>query len=139
MVVRCQNRRDDNRPRAGDIGYDEAMSSSTITRYPPYVALEQAMIRTFEVMKTKGLLLYDFHISKADTWAAIWVFFVNDEDVPKHSDVEALQELERDFRERLMASKEQFSFQEAPPISFEYDSKENIDKNYQGSLYLRLR
>ncbi len=115
------------------------MSSPTITQYPPHAALEQAMIRTFEAMKKKALLLNDFQIIKGDAWVAIWIFFVNDANVPKHSDVGILHELEMDFRERLMASKEHFSFQELPPINFEYDSKENIDKNYQGSYYLRMR
>lgn len=115
------------------------MNSPAVTQYPPYAALEQALIRTFEAMKKKELRLDDFDIIKADTWVAICIFFVDDEDIPKHTDVGLLHELERDFRERLIASKKQFSFQDLPPINFEYDSRENVDKNYQGSYYLRMR
>lgn len=105
----------------------------------PRVALEQAMIRTFEAMKKRQLRLADFEILKTDTWVAVWVFFVSAQDVQENTDVGLLSELELDFREKLLASKEQFSFQELPPISFEFDSKENVDKNYQGSYYLRMR
>jgi hypothetical protein len=107
-----------------------------MTRYPPYVAFEQAMIRTFEAMKKRELRLADFYILKTETWVAVWVFFVNEKDVQENAGTGVLGELEMDFRERLLVSKEQSSFQELPPISFEFDSKENIDKNYQESYYL---
>jgi hypothetical protein len=90
------------------------MKTPTITRYPPHAALEQAMIRTFEAMKKRQLLLGDFHIIKTETWVAVWVFFVNEQDVQENADVGVLSELEMNFRERLLASKEQFSFQEGP-------------------------
>lgn len=74
-----------------------------------------------------------------DTWAAIWVFFINDQDVRENTDAGTLALIEEDFHKRLLASRAQFSFFELPPISFVYDSKENVDSNFQGSYYLRMR
>lgn len=97
------------------------------------------MIRTLEAMKKRLLPLADFESLTTDTWVAVWVFFIREQDVQENADVGLLRELEMDFRERLLVSKEQFSFQELPPISFAFDSKENVDKSYRGSYHLRMR
>lgn len=115
------------------------MNRPVVTRYPSHAALEQAMIQTLEKMNDQLFPIADFHIIQADTWAAVWVFFVTEQAVKEQGEAGTLIGLEEDFRERLLAFKEPFSFEDLPSISFEFDSKENVDKNYQGSYYLRMR
>lgn len=115
------------------------LKGTAMTQYPPQVALEQAMIRALEGGEGKSLPIADFEILRADTWVAVWVFFVTEQDAREHAEAGALIGVERDFRAWLLALQEQFSFGELPSISFELDSKENVDKNYQGSYYLRMR
>ncbi|PHV29377.1 hypothetical protein CSQ93_04705 [Janthinobacterium sp. BJB426] len=60
-------------------------------------------------------------------------------DIGRYAEDGTTEEVKLQFLDRLLASKEQFSFLALPAVDFRFDSQENLDKNYHGSYYLYLR
>lgn len=67
------------------------------------------------------------------------MFYADDADIDVYAKDGTSAEIQSRFAQCLLASKLRFSFLELPEIEFRFDSKENIDKNYQGSYHLFWR
>lgn len=106
---------------------------STATLYPSYIALEQALIDVLETMRPKQLRLL------LTSELCVGVFYADDADIDVYAKDGTSAEIQSRFAQCLLASKLRFSFLELPEIEFRFDSKENIDKNYQGSYHLFWR
>ncbi|MCX7290107.1 MULTISPECIES: hypothetical protein [unclassified Janthinobacterium] len=112
---------------------------SAPTLYPSGVAMEQAMLRVFEGMRAEEVRLGDFQIFTAENLFCVCVLYREDVDIERYARDGTTEEVKWRFLDRLLASREQFSFLELPAVDFRFDSQENLDKNYHGSYYLYLR
>lgn len=110
---------------------------STATLYPSYIALEQALIDVLETMRPKQLRLRNVDILTSEL--CVGVFYADDADIDVYAKDGTSAEIQSRFAQCLLASRLRFSFLELPEIEFRFDSKENVDKNYQGSYYLFWR
>ena len=110
---------------------------SAATLYPPYIALEQALVDVLEIMRPKQLRLRNVDILTSEL--CIGVFYADDADIDVYARDGTSAEIQARFAQCLLASKLRFSFLEVPEIAFRFSSKENVDKNYQGSYHLFWR
>jgi len=94
-----------------------------------------------ELEPSKGIPLHEVHITatfeKWDDGIGVWIFFPTDDDLKEHTRKGATEEIESDFRNILMQLK--YPFKRFPRIGFVFDSDENVQKNYEGSYFYRLR
>ena len=112
---------------------------SAATLYPSYIALEQALIDVLETMRPKQLRLRNVDILTSELFFCVGVFYADDADIDAYARDGTSAEIQSRFAQCLLASKLRFSFLELPEIEFRFDSKENVDKNYQGSYHLFWR
>ncbi len=110
---------------------------STATLYPSCIALEQALIDVLETMRPKQLRLRNVDILTSEL--CVGVFYADDADIDVYAKDGTSAEIQSRFAQCLLASRLRFSFLELPEIEFRFDSKENVDKNYQGSYHLFWR
>lgn len=112
---------------------------SAATTYPPYIALEQALVDVLEIMRPKQLRLNNVEILGSDGHFCVGVFYADDVDIHLYARDGTSAEIQSRLAQCLRASKLRFSFLELPEIDFRFDSRENVDKNYQGSYHLFWR
>jgi hypothetical protein len=67
----------------------------------------------------------------------VWIFFPTDDDLNQHIRSGATEAIEADFRNILKQLK--YPFRRFPRVGFVFDSDENVQKNYEGSYFYRLR
>jgi hypothetical protein len=67
----------------------------------------------------------------------VWVFYETDEDIRICEANGSSKNLETRFMEILR--ERNYPFDEFPEVLFVFDSHENVEKNYQGSYFSRLR
>ena len=108
---------------------------SAATLYPSYIALEQALIDVLETMRPKQLRL----LLTSELFFCVGVFYADDADIDVYARDGTSAEIQSQFAQCLLASKLRFSFLELPEIEFRFDSRENVDKNFQGSYHLFWR
>jgi hypothetical protein len=111
--------------------------------YPPYPAIERVLTEVILDARSKGIRLQNVEtVSCSEDWRrtlGVWFFYESDLEVVVHKKDGANEWLEKTFVRELDAAKVNFRFSELPEISFEFDSVENIKKNYQGSYFLRMK
>lgn len=79
------------------------------------------------------------HIATFEDWSkdtCILIFFPTDADLAQHKATGRIQDIEKAYRQFLIDAKyptKRF------PVSFEFDSHENVVKNFEGSYFFRLR
>ena len=111
--------------------------------YPPFPAIEQALSDVVDDMKARGVRVRHTEVvTTSDEWddsLGIWFFFEDDDELAKCRLDGTTQTIEVLFKDRLELAKDPYSFSMLPTVVFEFDSHENVLRNYQGSYFLRLR
>jgi hypothetical protein len=111
--------------------------------YPPYPAIERALTEVILKARSKGIRLQNIEtVSCSEEWCrtlGVWVFYESDAAAQAHKENGTNKWIEKKFVEELDAAKVSFRFSELPEISFEFDSVENVKKNYQGNYFLRMK
>jgi len=74
---------------------------------------------------------------KWDDGMGVWIFFPTDADLKEYTESGVTQGIEADFRDILKQLK--YPFRKFPRVGFVFDSDENVQKNYKGSYFYRLR
>ncbi len=101
----------------------------------------RAKQRLLELESDKGISIHEVDIvASFESWddgMGVWVFFPTDEDLKRHSGDGTTEAIERDFRNLLKELK--YPFRRFPRLGFVFDSDENVQKNYEGSYFYRLR
>jgi hypothetical protein len=111
--------------------------------YPPYPAIERALTEVILEARSKEIRLQNVEtVSCSEDWCrtlGVWFFYESDLEVEVHKKDGTNEWLKKTFVRELDAAKVNFRFSELPEISFEFDSIENVKKNYQGSYFLRMK
>lgn len=111
--------------------------------YPPFPAIEQALSDVLNDMKVRGIRVRHTEVvTTSEEWddaLGIWFFFEDDDELAKCRLDGTTATIETLFNDRLDAAKKPYSFSKLPTVVFEFDSHENVLRNYQGSYFLRLR
>ena len=72
-----------------------------------------------------------------DSRLGVFIFFPKDSDLRAHAKSGATTILEKEFKAILL--KLEYPFDKFPDVYFEFDSDENVQKNYEGNYFFRLR
>lgn len=111
--------------------------------YPPFPAIEQALSDVLDDMKVRGVRVRHTEVvTTSEEWdesLGIWFFFEDDGELTKRRMDGTTVAIESLFMDRLEAAKNPYFFSKLPKVGFEFDSHENVQRNYQGSYFLRLR
>jgi hypothetical protein len=111
--------------------------------YPPFPAIEQALSDVLDDMKLRGIAINHTEIvTTSEEWddsLGIWFFFEDDSELATRRMDGTTVAIEALFKDRLEAAKNPYFFSKLPKVVFEFDSHENVQRNYQGSYFLRLR
>lgn len=112
--------------------------------FPSLAAIEIAIVGTMREAQALGIELQTIQLA---TTSEIWdeklvVLFVYETD--QHLRARDIDEthkwLKNQFEEELQKSQKTLPFERMPDqIFYEFDSHENIKKNFNGSYYLRLK
>lgn len=111
--------------------------------YPPFPAIERALSDVLDDMEVRGVRVRHTEVvTTSEEWdesLGIWFFFENDDELAKYRLDGTTGTIEALFNDHLEAAKKPYSFSKLPAVVFEFDSHENVLRNYQGSYFLRLR
>jgi hypothetical protein len=111
------------------------------SRATPWDIISRARVMLLELEASKGIAIHEVQITgtfeKWDDGIGVWIFFPTDDDLREHSTSGVTGEIEQDFREILQQLK--YPFRKFPRVTFVFDSDENVQKNYEGSYFYRLR
>ncbi len=125
--------------RAGQRGVRRLMKQP----YPPFPAIEQALSDVLDAMKVRGVRVRHTEVvTTSEEWdetLGIWLFFEDNSELAKCRMDGTTVAIETLFNDRLEAAKNPYSFSKLPTVVFEFDSHENVLRNYQGNYFLRLR
>lgn len=75
-----------------------------------------------------------------ESWSdshALWVFYPKNKDLEKYNKNGTSEKIRQCYVKSLEAHN--FPFSEFPRVGFEFDSDENVRKNYAGNYFYRLR
>jgi hypothetical protein len=105
-----------------------------------WAAIKSADGRFLSWANSNGIVVSRIeHVAVFEEWsrgAGIYIFFPTDEDLERHRSIGKLANMETLYRQYLSDAEypsERF------PVLFDFDSHENVVKNYQGSYFYRLR
>lgn len=111
--------------------------------YPPFSAIEAALSELILGARLAGIHFKHTELAEFpaewDPNLVVLIFYEYDADVQTYDRNGTREWVEDKFIEELNEVKAQFRFTELPKIQFEFDSVENVKKNYQGSYFFRLR
>jgi hypothetical protein len=111
--------------------------------YPPFPAIERALSDVLNDMKMRGInVRHTEVVTTSEEWdesLGIWFFFEDDDELEKYRLDSTTGTIEALFNDRLEAAKKSYTFSKLPTVVVEFDSYENVLRNYQGSYFLRLR
>ena len=112
--------------------------------YPSSAAIEAAVARTVTGASLRGIAIHRVeYIAPSEIWCktlAIVVFYETDDERQRRAQDETGTWFRAEFEEQLRASENALPFERMPDeITYEFDSHENVLRNYEGSYFLRLR
>lgn len=109
--------------------------------HPAYQILEDAKQELIDWVKEKALPIHKVdYVSAFEEWndsLGVWVFYDTDLSL-KESNANGVSSRVKDKYQEILTM-HSYPFSEFPKISFEFDSHENVMKNYEGSYFYRLR
>jgi hypothetical protein len=94
------------------------------------------------IMRNKNIPLKVEFVTTSEEWddlLGVWIFYETQADVTKYEIDGTTEFIKLAFVNELAVSKSRFSFSELPKTNFVLDSRENVDKNFKGSYFLRMR
>ena len=110
-------------------------------RSGPWGIISRAREALLELEASKGISIHEVLVNatfeKWDDGIGVWIFFPSDDDLKQHAKSGAIEAIEADFRNILKQLK--YPFRRFPRVGFVFDSDENVQKNYEGSYFYRLR
>ena len=120
---------------------DSANSDNDVeVLHPGYDAIERAKLGLLAWAKEAGIPIRALeYVATFESWddgIGVWIFYET------NADLESAKVTSNGLvRERLLAELRaaNYPFKDFPEISFEFDSHENVEANYQGNYYYRLR
>lgn len=90
---------------------------------------------------TRGISIHSVEcVATFEEWDSnigVFIFFPKDNDLRTHAHSGAIKNLETEYLAIL--KRLDYPFDEFPDVFFEFDSDENVTKNYGGSYFFRLR
>ena len=112
-----------------------------MTRDFQFTAIEHARQRTLAWAKTEGIPLHTIEFVvpfvEDDFSLAVWLFFDADADLTSVQRDGRYATVEEKFSEALAA--EEYPSEWLAHIAYYGDSHENVERNYEGSYFYRLR
>lgn len=109
--------------------------------HPGYESIRSTRIDTLEWARMRGIPVHRIeYVATFRDWddgTGVWVFYGTDEQLAR---AEADGTSDR-VKARILDALERFNypFQSHPNIVFAFDSDENVQANFEGSYFLRLR
>ena len=111
------------------------------SRASPWEIIARAREMLLELEASKGIAIHEVHITatfeKWDDGIGVWIFFPTDDELNAYGKKGATEAIETDLRNILKQLK--YPFRRFPRVNFVFDSDENVQKNYEGSYFYRLR
>ena len=111
------------------------------SRATPWDIITRARAMLLELEASKGITIHEVQFTatfeKWDDGIGVWIFFPTDADLSEHDQRGTTGEIEVDFRNILKQLR--YPFRRFPRVGFVFDSDENVQKNYEGSYFYRLR
>jgi hypothetical protein len=106
-----------------------------------FAKIKRAKEATLEWARARGLLLLHIeHVATFEDWdhgIEVWFFFETDSEHQKCEADGTTRQLSDFYRQKL--TEDGYDFAAFPEVQFHADSKQNVDANFQGSYFYRLR
>ncbi len=111
------------------------------SRASPWDIITRAEEMLLELERAKGISIHHIEFvatfEKWDDGMGVWIFFPTDADLREYSESGVTNRIEAEFRGMLKQLK--YPFRKFPRVGFVFDSDENVQKNFEGSYFYRLR
>lgn len=103
--------------------------------------LEKAKVLLVEFAREKKIVIHSVEcVATFEDWDSgigVFIFFPKEADLRVHANSGMTALLENEFKAIL--SKLKYPFDKFPDVCFEFDSDENVQKNYEGNYFWRFR
>lgn len=107
--------------------------------FASFAALEMAAADVVATTRAMGVRLQKAELLEFAQQVAVLFFYEGEADVAAYENDGTTRQIEDAFLAALNAAKLVLPFSAMPRINFEFDSHENVVRNFEGSYFLRLR
>jgi len=111
------------------------------SNHPGWSIIDQAKERLLRFGPAAGIQIHSIHyVATFEEWddgIGVWVFFPTDRELAEHTGSATTKTLEDEYLKVLRELN--YPFHKFPRVTFVFDSDENVQRNYEGSYFYRLR
>ena len=112
-----------------------------ISERPEWTIINQAKERLIGFGAGAGLRIHSVHyvatFAAWDDGIGVWMFFPTDRDLEEYTTSGVTKTLKAEYLKILHELN--YPFDKFPKVVFTFDSDENVQRNYEGSYFYRLR